>query len=80
MTHLEILQALRAENRLTAVEKNLMDINMTFLNSDLPILKKSGNEGINSLINQVNFRLGIVNLLSQHVVGINAGAYIVKRW
>ncbi len=80
MTHLEILQALRAENKLTDVEKSLMDGNILFLNSDLPILQIAGKEGIDFLINQVNFRLGIINLLSPNVVVADKGVYIIKRW
>lgn len=48
---------------LTNVEQRLLDINIKLLSTKYYSIKKCAVDGINRLINQVHFRIGIMNLL-----------------
>lgn len=49
----------------TDVEQRLLDVNIKLLSTKYYSVKKCAVDGINRLINQVHFRIGVINLLSQ---------------
>lgn len=63
MKPVEILNDLLAEGWLDEQDKNLLDINIQFANHDLPVVKAMGEDGLKSLLETVNYKVGIKKLL-----------------
>lgn len=56
-THIAILRQLE----LTPVESKLLEVNLKLLSCKIPIVKKAGTDGIDSLITLVHYRHIVIN-------------------